>query len=182
MKQEQPPVSSLVLAILGLLAQQPMSGYDIRKLFATTAMGHFSDSPGAIYPALKRCEKNGWIRGRIQNPRSLRPRRVFSLTRLGRTALKDALLRPITRDDIMRRSEELVLRFAFIGETLGADRARSYIEELLHGVEAYLAELRNQARTLGEDVTVYGRLSLELGIEGYELDARWARRVLKELR
>jgi DNA-binding PadR family transcriptional regulator len=181
MKQEQPVVSSLVLAIMGLLSQQPMSGYDIRKLFATTAMGHFSDSPGAIYPALKRCEQSGWIKGKVQNPESLRPRRVFSLTHPGRAVLKANLTQPITRDDIMRRPEELILRFAFIGESLGADRARPYIQELLREVEAYLSELRAQAKTNKDNMTIYGRLSMELGIEGYELDARWARRVLKEL-
>ena len=50
-------ISTLSLAILGLIAQEWQSGYDIRKAFATTPMGHFSSSPGAIYPALKRLEK-----------------------------------------------------------------------------------------------------------------------------
>jgi DNA-binding PadR family transcriptional regulator len=181
MTQQQPAVSSLVLAIMGLLSEQPMSGYDIRKLFASTAMGHFSDSPGAIYPALKRCEKNGWIKGKVQNPRSLRPRRVFSLTRSGRAVLTANRTQPITRDDIMRRSEELILRFAFIGESLGPNRARAYVQEYLREVEAYLSELRAHAKTTKDDMTIYGRLSMELGIEGYELNARWARRVLKEL-
>ena len=41
-----------------------MSGYDLRKIFTTTAMGSFSDSPGAIYPALARLEANGLVRER----------------------------------------------------------------------------------------------------------------------
>lgn len=181
MTQEPPVVSSLMLAILGLLAQRPKSGYDIRKLFATTAMGHFSDSPGAIYPALKRCEGSGWITGKLQDRKSRRPRRVFSLTRSGRSALRARLTQPITRDDVMRRSEELILRFAFIGENLGNQAARQYVTEYLREVNAYLAELRQQAKATKNSMTAYGRLSMELGLEGYELDARWARRVLREL-
>ena len=64
-------LSTLSLAVLGLIQQEPRSGYDLRKIFSTTPMGHFSTSPGAIYPALKRIEKSGWIRGNIDNNKEL---------------------------------------------------------------------------------------------------------------
>ena len=71
MKQET-GLSTLSLAILGLIHQQPQTGYDIRKLFATTPLGHISNSPGAIYPALKRIEDAGWIRGRTRQGKTHR--------------------------------------------------------------------------------------------------------------
>ena len=49
--------SQLGYALLGLIHQQPLSGYDVKKIFASTPMAGFSDSPGAIYPALRRLEK-----------------------------------------------------------------------------------------------------------------------------
>ncbi len=52
-------LTPLRLAILGLVAMHPQSGYDLRKIFETTPMGNFSSSPGAIYPALKSLEKKG---------------------------------------------------------------------------------------------------------------------------
>ncbi|MHC4537428.1 MAG: PadR family transcriptional regulator, partial [Planctomycetota bacterium] len=58
---ENNSISTLSLAVLGLIAQKPHSGYDLRKVFSTTPLGHFSSSPGAIYPALKRIEKSGWV-------------------------------------------------------------------------------------------------------------------------
>jgi DNA-binding PadR family transcriptional regulator len=48
------PISILGYALLGLIHQKPSSGYDLRKTFTETAMGSFSNSPGAIYPALAR--------------------------------------------------------------------------------------------------------------------------------
>ena len=57
--------SLLGFALLGLLEERPRSGYDLRKVFAQTAMGTFSDSPGAIYPALGRLEKRGLVRGTV---------------------------------------------------------------------------------------------------------------------
>ena len=46
-------------ALLGLLHGSSLSGYDVRKIFTETPMGSFSNSPGAIYPALERLEKAG---------------------------------------------------------------------------------------------------------------------------
>jgi DNA-binding PadR family transcriptional regulator len=181
MTQELRTLSTLVLAILGLVSQRPMSGYDLRKLFSTTAMGHFSDSPGAIYPALKRCERDGWVKGTLQNVKSLRPRQVFSLTRRGRTVLEAHLSRPVTREDIIRRPGELILRFAFSGEILGVRRTRKFVREYLSEIEGYLGELREQARENRDRFTTCSRLALEHGVEGYEMEARWARRALKEL-
>jgi DNA-binding PadR family transcriptional regulator len=181
MSNEQPAISSLVLAILGLIAQQPMSGYDLRKIFKNTAMGHFSDSPGAVYPALRRCERGGWIKRKDQKVDSLRPRQVFSLTREGRRILAAHLSQSITREDIIRRHDELILRFGFIGETLGLKQTRQFVREYLREVESYLGELRKEIKTNRATMTKYGRLAMEHGIEGHEMGARWARRVLKEL-
>ena len=63
--------SLLGFALLGLIFEQPRSGYDLRKIFTTTAMGSFSDSPGAIYPALARLEANGLVRGTVEESASL---------------------------------------------------------------------------------------------------------------
>ena len=44
-------------AILGLIHEKAQTGYQIRKIFAETAMGNYSSSPGTIYPALNRLQK-----------------------------------------------------------------------------------------------------------------------------
>ena len=54
--------SILGYALLGLIYQQPLSGYDVKKIFASTPMAGFSDSPGAIYPALRKVEQLGFVR------------------------------------------------------------------------------------------------------------------------
>jgi DNA-binding PadR family transcriptional regulator len=181
MTEEQKRISGLVLAILGLLHQQARSGYDLRKVFASTAMGHFTDSPGAIYPALKRCQRDGWLKGVQHNRTSRRPRQVFSLTAKGLAVLKAQLSQPITRDDIIRIPGELILRFVFSGDVLGLKQTRQFLREYLSEIQAYLDHLRLEARASRDKFTTCGRLAMEHGIAGYETDARWARRALKEL-
>src|SRR3981081_3385500 len=98
MKDDQ---SLLGFALLGLIAPHPMSGYDLRKIFASTALGSFSDSPGAIYPALGRLEKSGLGRCTVQRSSSLRRRRVYRITTKGLAAFKSWLKKPVTRDDVV---------------------------------------------------------------------------------
>ena len=81
-------LSTLSLAILGLISQRPLTGYDLRKVFLTTPMGHFSSSPGAIYPALRRIEDAGWVRGRTGESKTRRERVVYEIAARGLAVLK----------------------------------------------------------------------------------------------
>ena len=83
-------LSTLSLAILGLISQRPLTGYDLRKVFLTTPLGHFSSSPGAIYPALKRIEEAGWIRSVAAEGQTRRQRVVYEITDRGLGVLRRA--------------------------------------------------------------------------------------------
>ncbi len=176
------PIALLELAIRGLLSQQPRSGYDLLKVFSETAMGGFSSSPGAIYPALKRLERAGSITGDVENRDTLRPRQVYSLTAAGVETLKRQLRQSVTRDDIVRHADGIMLRFAFAGEVLGPDAAIRILEQFAQEIECYLPELKAQLAGLPKEEARYGVHALQHGIDMYCTDARWARRVVKELK
>jgi DNA-binding PadR family transcriptional regulator len=176
-----PPLTPLSLAILGLLEQEPRSGYDLRKIFATTPMGYFSSSPGAIYPALRRLERARWIRGSVDRAQPLRPRQVFALTAGGGRILREALARSVTRADVAARFDELLLRFAFAGRVLGRRHTLAFLRELLARVGSHVRYLRAQVRALPESAIPYGRLALEQGLESYQATGRWLRRAIREL-
>ncbi|HKN34165.1 MAG TPA: PadR family transcriptional regulator [Terriglobales bacterium] len=95
-------ISLLAYALLGLLQQEPRSGYDLRKIFSATPLTSFSDSPGSIYPALERLERQGLIRSRVEERSGLRRRRLFRLTTAGVNELKGWQSRPLIRDDVIR--------------------------------------------------------------------------------
>ena len=167
--------SLLGFALLGLLHEQPMSGYDLRKVFASTAMGSFSDSPGAIYPALGRLEKRGLVKGTVEESASLRKRRVFKVTAKGATALKAWLKRPVTQDDVMRRVGELMLRFAFMDDALGPERTTEFLREYAEGLSEYLPSLKEFHKAQANTMPMSARLAFESGIEEYEVRLKWAR-------
>ncbi len=174
-------ISTLSLALMGLIAQQPQSGYDIRKTFATTPMGHFSSSPGAIYPALKRLEKDGWICGKVDDATALRPRKVYEMAQPGRDVLEKHLRQPVTRDDVIWRMDDLMLRFALMDGIVGRTATLRFLDSFAAELEAYVVHLRSYLDGARAHMPAAGRLAMENGIEGYEVHAAWARRALAEL-
>lgn len=167
--------STLGFAILGLLIQEPMSGYDLRKMFAATAMGSYSDSPGAIYPALKRLEAQGRIRGAVEESGNVRRRRVYKPTAKGMAGFRAWLKQPITRDDVMRRMDELVLRFACMDQGAGPDYTARFLREMEREIGAYLPELEQFLKAHEGEMPLSARLALECGIRGYRVNLEWAR-------
>jgi DNA-binding PadR family transcriptional regulator len=166
-------VPTLELLILGLLNQAPRSGYDLRKILIQTPLRHYSDSPGSIYPALKRLIRRNWI---DEGPRrGSRGRREFSINDRGRKALTAWLRLPVTSEDVIHRSEELSLRFAFMGEALSLSAVQGFLGEYERELASYLTILEQYHSTYAASFSLTGRLALEGGINQYQADLRWIR-------
>ncbi len=162
-------------ALLGLLQQQARSGYDLRKIFANTPMGTFSDSPGAIYPALQRLEKRDLVSSRVRESSGLRRRRLFRPTSFGKRAFKSWQTRAITREDVIHHVDELMLRFGFMDETASSAQAARFLKALAKELTAYIPILRGFLKAQRQRMPLSGRLALERGVRDYETLRVWAR-------
>ena len=172
-------VSLLGYALLGLLHQRPSSGYALRRAFATTPMGTFSDSPGAIYPALRRLEQQGLVRGRVESSAGLRQKQTFRLTTRGLAALKEWLERPLRRADVVRGMDDVMLRLAFMDEVMAPAASIRLLQSLARELAAYLPTLHAYLNEHRREMPLSGRLALESGIRAYEDQSRWVRDALK---
>ena len=169
------------LAITGLLFYMPMSGYDIRKAFSSTSLKHFSSSPGAIYPALRRLEAAALIQGKIEKQNTLRPKKVYTLTSEGIAVFKEHLSRPVTLDDIIWRMDDLMLRFSFVYEILGEEQMLKFLAEFSSAIESHIKALENEYEAMNKDVSFGGPRAFEHGIETYRSTARWLKKVIREI-
>jgi DNA-binding PadR family transcriptional regulator len=167
--------SLLGYALLGLLQQEARSGYDLRKIFANTPMGTFSDSPGAIYPALQRLEKQGFVRSQLEPSSGRRRRRVFRPTASGKRSFKAWQTRSISADDVIHRVDELLLRFSFMDQTVGRTEARRFLQGLIRELRRYTPALRQYLKANAGQMPLSGRLALESGVRNYEELLRWSR-------
>ena len=76
------------IVVLGLLAEEPMHGYDLLERFRTRGMGFWTElSRASVYQVLKRLERDGSVAGKAQEGREGPDRRVFRITRRGREHL-----------------------------------------------------------------------------------------------
>ncbi|GAA0347373.1 PadR family transcriptional regulator [Actinoallomurus spadix] len=165
----------LELAVLGLLHEAPMHGYELRKRL-NTLLGMFrAFSYGSLYPCLKDLLEQGLIAEDDQEPVPARPagtRRskiVYKLTADGKERLQELLSEagPASWED-----EGFGVHFAFFAQTRADVRLRilegrrSRLEERLESVRAALARTR-------ERVDNYTLELQQHGLESVEREVRW---------
>jgi PadR family transcriptional regulator, regulatory protein AphA len=172
-------IPALGYALLGLLQQKPASGYDLRKIFASTSMKTYSDSPGAIYPALGRLEKQRLIRGTIEDGVGMRRRRVFHATQMGLYELREWINRSVTRDDLVRGQQEIMLRFAFSEKAVAAATSLILLRSLEVAIQGHLAELNEEFDAIKAVLPLSARLAFECGIRATESFQQWNRDAIK---
>ncbi|HKX33302.1 MAG TPA: PadR family transcriptional regulator [Blastocatellia bacterium] len=175
---QEKKISVLGYALLGLLYSKPSSGYDLRKLFARTPLRTFSDSPGAIYPALRRLEESGLIQGQVEDGSGMRRRKIYRLSKNGVAALKKWMSHPVTGEDVIRNMDELLLRFAFMDAVIEKSALIEFLRALERELKSYIPTLREYLKREQSKMPVSGRLALESGIRGYEAQLRWVRDAL----
>jgi DNA-binding PadR family transcriptional regulator len=168
--------SPLEYVLLGLLGQGPRSGYDLRKVFTLTPLRHHSDSPGAVYPALRRLQRRRWIDA--APTAGGRRRQELRLNDRGRAAFEAWLRRPITRDDVIRRGSELLMRFALMGGILDASAQASFLRQYRNEMRVYLETLKGFHERNAAAMSLTGRLAFEQGIGQYQLCTQWASQAL----
>ncbi|MGK5628232.1 helix-turn-helix transcriptional regulator [Streptomyces sp. URMC 123] len=178
----------LEFAVLGLLRESPMHGYELRKRL-NTSLGVFrAFSYGSLYPCLKTLVARGWL---IEEPGSApdealaaslagrRAKIVYRLTAEGKEHFEELLDHsgPDAWED-----EHFGVRFAFFGQTSRDVRMRvlegrrTRLEERLEKMRASLA--RSRERRL-DDYT------LELqrhGVESVEREVRWLNELIESER
>ena len=80
---------TLDMLILKTLALEPMHGYGIGVRLEQISGGALQVNPGSLFPAFRRLEREGWIRGEWRASENNRRAKYYSLTPSGKKKLKD---------------------------------------------------------------------------------------------
>lgn len=168
--------TTLDYAILGLLKQEAQSGYQIRQAFESTALGNYSSSPGSIYPALKKLEKQELIENVVQDAKS-----KFSNTGAGEQALKAWLVSPIEASDFPRNIPALILKFAFMDSEISSAIKTQFLTDFKEHCRSYLNELKQFHTANQSFLPDNGLWAFEHGIKTYEAHIEWAESILLKI-
>ena len=134
-------LSPTARVILGLLAFDARTGYDIKQVTDRSTRFFWGASYGQIYPELRRLAAAGLVRSR-EEPRGDVRRRVYSLTPKGRRALDEWLAEPEEQYDV--RDEGLLK--LFFSELIAADQLAELVRRRREWYERSAAMFRELGR------------------------------------
>lgn len=175
-------ITPLGLSLLGLLHGQPQSGYDLRRLFSTTPLVHYSDSPGAIYPALNRLREQGLVRANVEKGTGLRFRRVFTVTPKGLARLRQWLSQPVTRDAIVHAVPDLLIRFSLMDTVNGPAASVRLLMEMKRELTGHCSGLSKYLEEYGPQMPLSSRLAFDYGVRSYDALLQWTRNAIAAYR
>lgn len=143
-------VSKVEVVVLGLLADEPMHGYDLLERFRTRSMGFWVEvGKASVYQVLKRLEREGSIAGKTQEGKDGPDRRVYRLTRQGRQRLSAGLAERWSALAPYETDAGVALGFAHL---VPAAEARSAVEDRARSVSDLLDAVRTELdRTKADD-------------------------------
>lgn len=168
----------LDFAILGLIQDNSLSGYAIRKMFEETALGSYSSSPGTIYPALKRLQKGGLVEkiSQIDSAKS-----SFKITQQGLLILKSWFLKPIEKVDVEKKINELLLRFGFMESLIDKQQRIHFLISFQEELIKYISELETYYKSEGFKMPLHGKLAFQYGIESNKTTLKWCKKSILQL-
>ena len=167
----------LDMAILGLLDERPMHGYELRKRLSEMLGTVRTVSFGSLYPTLRRLQEHGHIVEDASASTATRPpatarrgRKTYRITEAGHAELASMLSEPTAASFA---DDGFGVHLAFFDRTPGPARIR-----VLEGRRRALEERREgqrdaAGRTTGGPGHRYARQLTLLGLETSERELRW---------
>lgn len=175
---------SVQLVILGLLAEKPRHGYELRqeverRLYAT----YINLSGGSLYYNLRQLERAGYVEKAWAEQKGRYPtRQVYQITPTGRDYLQDELRRLLFDTEAReKRFDPLNTALAF-GHSIDTDELRDALTTQLKWAQkraAWVAEQQAHWRT--QDISLTQAKIIEHGLAHLQAEIGWLEKFLQDL-
>jgi DNA-binding PadR family transcriptional regulator len=165
----------LELAVLGLLKERPMHGYQLSRELGDSLGGLWRVSYGSLYPTLRRLERDAAIESEAGDVRGARRKKVYRITPKGEQIFLELLQE--SPQDTQTEDARFRMRLAFFRylppETRIRllERRRQALKERL----STIAETVRAGRGGGDD---YGRALIEHNRAITESDISWLEQLI----
>ncbi|MED1904352.1 PadR family transcriptional regulator [Bacillus thuringiensis] len=166
--------------ILGLLHEESMSGYDLKKNIDHSIGFFYKSSFGSLYPALKRLEEKEWVS--VKNVKGdSKNKKNYTIQNTGKVALFKWLEQPLQTT----KNEHLVKIF-FI-DYLEKDKRLNLLKEFYYHLKNQKSKLQQveeivavQTSQLSNSEEFYHRSSLlNYGVRHLEMEINWLEDLIK---
>ncbi len=169
--------------LLGMICAAPSTGYQLKQKFTVTPISIYQPSSGALYPALRRLERNGLLvtrpPARSSHPTG-RTRYVYEPTQTGRAVHRQWVRSPVDPATIARDLGLHLLRFVMMESLLSEREVVTFLHSLREALRAFIVELERYtaATNFGDR---HSPLALDHGIAIHRASLQWANRAIAEL-
>lgn len=157
--------------ILGILNENPATGYEIKEKFSSIFSNFYNASFGSIYPILHKLTESGKVVFEIVEQNGKPDKKVYSITDRGRKDFAEYLHNPVEPRKI---KSDFMVHLFYSGDLSKTERENlinTEINEQLNGIK----ELQSLRKSLNlSEITKYQLFTLDLGIKQRKL-------MLKEL-
>jgi len=169
---------SLKYALLGLLAEAPRYGYEIKQNFEGALGNVWSVSYGQLYPTLRRLSEQGWVTKKTAPGKKAAEKNIYSITSQGKKMLDDWLLRPLRSS--YKVKDEFTLKFLFFNKL----PKRKVLDYLRKQQKKTVLQRENFQRTLvsiRDEIDFYLQAIIRKGIIHLEAENQWLEEVIADL-
>lgn len=178
------PSVSLKHVILGFLVDRPMHGYELKRALSPALPPARMLNDGVLYPLLRRMEREGLVRKKVERGASAPNRHVFHPTRRGREHferwLRGAELEQdeVTYDFLV--GHPFLAKCLFFGTLSAAEIERKLAAQLGSSTEK-LRVFEGVRKGMSErGVDPFRIAILDLGIAQQKEKIRWLKRMARE--
>jgi len=169
-------MSPTAYVILGLVRNEPRSGYEIKAVVDASTRFFWAASYGQIYPELKRLAEAGLVTGN-EAPTGGRRRTVYEITADGEEELRTWLRQP---PQTYEMREEGLLKL-FFADALPRQEAVAILRSMRAHRLGELAQLRSIEPLAEAKEDPFPLVVLRSGIEFTEWFANWCERMEEQI-
>jgi DNA-binding PadR family transcriptional regulator len=167
----------LELAVLGLLKERSMHGYQLKKNLSETLGPLFPVSYGALYPALRRLQAEGAVEEVFPKTEVRRRKNVYRITPAGER-LFDQLVESFGERESLGDDNGFRVRLAFF-RYLEPETRIGVLERRRAALTDRLAELKKRFTSYKERVDAYTLSLMRHGMDATERDITWVEDLIK---
>ena len=166
----------LELAVLGLLKEQPMHGYQLSRELGDALGGFWRVSYGSLYPTLRRLERQGAVEAVVDAAGRGRRKTTYHVTEKGEALFFELLQE--TPHDNSSEDTRFRVRLAFFKYLPPETRIR-LLERRRAALEERLGTMKDSLRTTRERVDTYTLALMQHGQAATESDIAWLDGLIK---
>jgi DNA-binding PadR family transcriptional regulator len=165
----------LELAVLGLLKERPMHGYQLSRELGDSLGGLWRVSYGSLYPSLRRLENDGAIESEAGDERGARRKKVYRITAKGEQVFLELLQE--SPNDTQTEDARFRMRLAFFRYLPPETRIR-LLERRRQALQERLSTIAESERTGRGGTDDYGRALIEHNRSVTESDITWLEQLI----